>query len=156
LEKKNSLILEREAMKESLKKLDAGGQEVLRRVEAFIELLSNAYSSYKMANEEERRDLIKMIISNLTVEGKSLTIKLNYPFRIVADRQKSINGSPHRGAPRTLSAILSQLIVYFKENELSPEPEKGVQVIALPLEQHLVSGGHKITGQQLAFGQSAL
>jgi site-specific DNA recombinase len=123
LEKKNSLILEQETMKESLKNLDAGGQEVLKRVEAFIELLNNAYLSYKLANQEERRDLIKMIISNLIVEGKNLTIKLNYPFQIVADRQKSINGSPQRISYRTASLILSQLCEYFRNHEQSHQSE---------------------------------
>lgn len=123
LEKKNSLILEQAAVKDSLKKLDAGGQEVLRRVEAFIELLNNAYLGYKLANQEERRDMIKMIISNLTVEGKNLTIKLNYPFQIVADRQKSTNGSPQRTSYRTLSAVISQLVEYFRQNELFPEKD---------------------------------
>ena len=125
LEKKNGLILEQEAMKESLKKLDVGGQEVLRRVEAFIELLNNAHLSYKLANQEERRDVIRMIISNLTVEGKNLTIKLNYPFQIVVDRQKSMNGSPQRSSYRTVSALLSQLVTYFRQND-SISPNRGI------------------------------
>jgi DNA invertase Pin-like site-specific DNA recombinase len=157
LEKKNSLILEQEAMKESLKKLDAGGQEVLKRVEAFIELLNNAYLSYKLANQEERRDLIKMIISNLTVEGKNLTIKLNYPFQIVADRQKSTNGSPQRISYRTISAILGQLCDYFKEHQLFLESgEERAGKIKLSSDRAMLVGVRKITNQSFRLSPNPL
>ena len=35
----------------------------------------------------------------------------------------SFSGSPDRGTDRTLSALLSQLFVYFKKNDITPESE---------------------------------
>jgi len=126
LEKKNSLILDERALKERLDNLDEAEQKVLRRVEQFLELVNNAYLSYKMANQEEKRDLIKIITSNLEVENKTVSIKLNYPFQIILDRQKDMNGGLQRDTPRNLSLILSQLYKYFRQYEfLSPsEPQR--------------------------------
>jgi site-specific DNA recombinase len=121
LEKKNRLIVEEKVIKGRLESLDEGEKQVLRRVEAFLELVNNAYSSYKLASPEEKRELVKIVTSNLSIEEKTVSIKLNYPFQIVADRQKITCGSPHRGVHRTLSLILSQLRDYFKDHELFPE-----------------------------------
>jgi len=148
LEKKNSLVIEEKDIRERLAKLDEGGREVLRRVERFVELLNNAYLSYKLANPEERRDFIRAVISNIEVEGKTFSIKLNYPFQIVANRQKSLNGSPQRISYRTISAILSQLVVYFNNHELSPDFGEGQQVrIKQGLDRAILIGARKITGQ---------
>ncbi len=123
LGKKNALIVEEKVIKGRLENLDEGEKQVLKRVEAFLELVNNAYLTYKLASPEEKRELVKIVASNISVEEKTVSIKLNYPFQIVTDRQKITCGSPQRGVPRTLSAILSQLVEYFRENELYPEKD---------------------------------
>jgi site-specific DNA recombinase len=136
--KKNSLVIEERAAKAQLENLDAGKQKVLQRVEGFLELINNAYLSYKLANPEERRELIKIVTSNLTVEEKKVIVKLNYPFEIVANRQKLTDGSPQRASPRTLSSLLSQLCKYFEEHELFPVSEEK-KVTRPTIEQQLQS-----------------
>lgn len=44
----------------------------------------------------------------------------------------SLIGSPYRGAPRTLPAILSQLVEYFKDHDLIPQPEKPKEKLLIP------------------------
>jgi hypothetical protein len=119
LEKKNSLIKEEKAVGERLRQLEQDGKRILAQVEKFLELVNSAYESYKLATAEERRELVGMITSNLTVEGKNLIVKLNYPFELVVDRLTVIDGGPQRDVTRTLSALLSQLCDHFRNNELA-------------------------------------
>lgn len=119
LEKKNSLVVEERAVKERLNTLDEAEQKILQRVEQFLELVNSFYLSYKLATPEEKRDLVKIVTSNFEIEGKTVLIKLNYPFQIIADRQKDTCGGPQRGLDRTMSLLLGQLCVYFENHELS-------------------------------------
>jgi hypothetical protein len=65
------------------------------------------------------------------------------------------HGSPQRISYRTLSAILSQLISYFKENDIFHEPEKDAQTITLSLDKRIVTGARKITSQPFGFSRPA-
>jgi hypothetical protein len=59
-------------------------------------------------------------------------------------------GSPERSAPRTLSALLSQLTEYFKDHDLTkPEPETRKE--KLPLDRAILVGARKITNQAHLF-----
>lgn len=116
LSKKNELILEERATKEHLERLEESEHRVLRKVESFLELINNAYLSYKVADRDERREFIKTVASNFIIEGKQVLIKPNYPFMVVLERQKMTNGRPIRDKDRTLSALLSQLKSYFRDN----------------------------------------
>lgn len=117
LEKKNGLIKEERAVGERLQRLERNGDKILAQVEKFLELVNCAYESYKLAKADEKRDLVEMLTSNLEVEGKNLIVKLNYPFEIVVDRLKVIDGGPQRDTNRTLSALLSKLCVHFLNND---------------------------------------
>jgi len=118
LNKKAVLIEQEQETKEKLKHVDAGAQQALTKVEEFVELVNNACLSYELATPEEKRELIKIVTSNFTAEGKSLSIKLNYPFKMVAERGGVSCGGPHRARGRTVLALVSELIVYFAEPQL--------------------------------------
>lgn len=118
VDKKNSLLLEEQAVREKLKKNEHDGAAAARRVGEFLELANNAYLSYESAIPEERRELVKIITSNFEVEGKKVLVKPRYPFELVAARAKLSCGSPHRGVPRTLSALLSQLMEHFRNEDI--------------------------------------
>jgi hypothetical protein len=81
------------------------------------------------------------------VEGKKVSIKLNYPFQVVADRHLITGGSPHRETDRTLSALLRQLFVYFKEHDLFDEAEGGQKHLKQSLNRKILIGAKKITNQ---------
>jgi len=123
LEKKNRLIFEEQAAKEQLTSLDEVGQQAIHKVEQFLELANNAYSTYEMATVEERRDFVKIVSSNLVVMGKSVSIKLHFPFQVIVDREAVPSGGPQRDVDRTLLALLGQLREYFKKSELFPQEE---------------------------------
>jgi hypothetical protein len=148
LMKKNKLVVEEAAIKSHLELVEATEQQALRRVEAFLELINNAYLSYKLGTQDEKRELAKIITSNFFVKDKNVSIKLNYPFQVVADRQVITGGSPDRGTDRTLSALLKQLHVYFQKNDITPESKvEGQSQIKLSLDRAILIGSRKITNQ---------
>lgn len=118
LHKKNSLIVEEQEIRETLQRVDDGEKKILRQIEEFLELVNNAYLSWKAATPEEKREIVKTVTSNLVVQEKTVIVKLHYPFQIVLDRQKTLDGSPHRAVPRTLFALISQLHSYFEQNQV--------------------------------------
>lgn len=118
LGKKNAIVMEEQTVKEKLNDLETDEQHVLKRVEGFLELVNNAYLSYKLATSEEKREMVKIVTSNSEVEGKTLIPKLHYPFQAVLEREKIACGSAQRASPRILSSLLSQLYSYFEKNEI--------------------------------------
>lgn len=94
--KKNELIVEEKNIKDQLDQLDSNQQQILQRIEQFLELVNDAYASYQLATREEKRELIRTITSDATVEGKNIVFKLNMPFRIVIERQTFFDGGPRR------------------------------------------------------------
>jgi len=55
-----------------------------------LELASRAYELFKSSEVEERRQLIKLVLSNLSVEGKNLVFQAKKPFDTIinyADRK---------------------------------------------------------------------
>lgn len=150
LARKNRLVSEEQTFKEQLNDLDAGQDDITKKIEQFLELVNNAYSSYKMANEIEKRELIKIITSNSIANGKTVLFKLNMPFEIVVKRPELPGGSPQRGEDRTLLALLSELTEYFKNHELYSEEEVSRKE-KVPLDQMILNGARKITNQPHLF-----
>lgn len=153
LEKKNQLLIDEQMVKENLNQMDEREYRALRRVEHFLELANQAQISYKTAKEPERREFAKLVTSNIWVKDKKVSIKLEYPFAIVAEREGFTAGSPQRGVPRTLSAILSQLCCYFRKNELFLEGDDENVKSKFPLDQQIIISARKITSQRFAFGR---
>ncbi|MBI2486584.1 MAG: hypothetical protein HYW01_06430 [Deltaproteobacteria bacterium] len=115
LDKKNTLILEEKDVKENLVKLDRTEHKVIERIEKYLELANNAYLSYKMGNPSQKRELVKITTSNLTVEGKKVIIELDYSFTLAEKRPENSNGDPYRDVPRTLETLFSKLFEYFSK-----------------------------------------
>jgi hypothetical protein len=122
-QKKNLLVMEENAAKRLLENLDESGHKIIQRVEGIIELVNSAYVSYKLAYPGQRREIVEIITSNLSVKDKHLTIKLKYPFEIVHQNRKIEGGSPERATGRTISALISQLKKYFEEHPEEQESE---------------------------------
>jgi hypothetical protein len=58
------------------------------------------------------------------VDGKTLSIKLNPPFNVVADRTGVRGGGPFRDTSRTLKAAFQSLLEHFK-NAATPKNAEG-------------------------------
>ncbi|MBK9214621.1 MAG: recombinase family protein [Chloracidobacterium sp.] len=122
--KKNSLTRERIEIGEKLAALEDDNDLVMSELKKFLELAKSAYLSFKSANDEEKRELVKTVTSNITAKDKTLSIKLNSPFDKVFERHSGPGGCPFRDTSRTLSASLSQLLKFFRENQGGRQREK--------------------------------
>jgi DNA invertase Pin-like site-specific DNA recombinase len=98
-ERKGSLLLEQAAANEALSNLSNGSQA--RSFEKKLELACTALLSYRLANPEEKRDLVKVFTSTRKVAGKELCLEPSLPFREIANRSKNNNCSPQN---KTLAA----------------------------------------------------
>lgn len=111
--KKSELLFKRKEIQGKMAQKN-GDYAVANELNEFLELLKSVYLSYESAEPEERREIVKIVVSNCSVEGKKVAVKLNLPFQIVADRARFPAGSPLLATTRTVSALLSQLLKYFK------------------------------------------
>ena len=116
LTKKNELIFREQEIKEKIAQNETDVSASTKQLLEFLELLKSVYISYKLANDKERRDMVKITTSNFTIEGKTLLIKLRKPFQTVLERERFPVGSPKRATTRTLSPLLSLLLDCFRNS----------------------------------------
>lgn len=115
LSKKNELLFKRREMQEKLAQKNDDHAAVNNELNKFLELLKSVYLSYQSADAEEKREMVQITVSNFSAEDKTVVVKLNLPFQMVADRPRFPAGSPPLATTRTVFALLSQLIEFFKE-----------------------------------------
>ncbi len=113
--KKNSLILEEHRLQEELRNCGGTESDALERTVKILELANQAYLSYETGNEQEKREMVKTIVSNFFVEGKSVVIKPNLPFKVIVNRVKNLNGGARRVTLRTFEILLTNLVEHFKQ-----------------------------------------
>jgi DNA invertase Pin-like site-specific DNA recombinase len=112
-EKQKALVWEEVQLKQNLAALEAGRDDTLKEIERTVELAKDASLLYKQANEEQKRELLRILLSNLTASGKNISVELQIPFRLISERGKTSHGSPNRGTCRTLGNILEQIHRYI-------------------------------------------
>ena len=121
VQKKNALLMEERAVIEGLSELDRGPRASAKRIDEFLELVHSAYLSFKIGNPQERRDLIQIMTSNFSAAGKSVLVKLEYPFELMAKRPSVASGGPHRDTTRT---FVKKLLDYFAHLDTSKSGDK--------------------------------
>jgi len=111
---KEQLFLKEQAVvEERLREFERGGNAALDRLQKTVELAERPSMLYKAASLEEKRELLKTLLSNLTVSSKNVVITLSIPFRIIAERKKDTECRVHRGTCRTWEQIFNKLHRYF-------------------------------------------
>ncbi len=112
-EKQNVLLVERVRIEENLRDTSQGSLKTLEALEKTVELAKSPSILFKSASPEKKRDLVKTLLSNITVSQKMTDVTLATPFRLIADREKTDDGRPYRGSCRTLDTIITQLLEHF-------------------------------------------
>lgn len=127
-DKKAELIFKQQELASKLSNLKDFEEVHRTRFEEFLELANSAYLSSKSARPQEKRDLVKSVTSNLTANGKSVSIKLKIPFEVIARRPSFHSGAPQRDACRTLSAWVRHLLKSLSQTPLRQSgPDSGLK-----------------------------
>lgn len=122
--RKNALLMERKDSEEKLADWSSGCHRVSEELAHFLERAGSAYSAYKIATLDEKRELVDSLTSNRTLNGKLPEITLAFPLQAVADRFKSTDGGPRRDVPRTWKRLLHRFLrlVHTRQLVLAESP----------------------------------
>lgn len=121
--KKNELLVKQHGIKEKLAQKNGDYAEVADQLNEFLELLKSVYSSYKRADEQQRREMAQITVSNFYAERKTVLVKLKEPFQIIAERPRFPIGSPSLATTRTFEKILRSLVEYFENQAIYKNAE---------------------------------
>ena len=112
-QKKLSLLMERKGLEETRLMIDNGEQTPEQSVLKYLERVETLPLSYQSGNTDEKRDILKSVTSNLTVERKNVVVELRSPFREIAKLAGVPTSAPVRGKPRTrVKKIFDILMAY--------------------------------------------
>jgi len=114
--KHRELLLEQATIDEKLRALENGRGVVTEQLKRAVELAKDASLLYRSASLENKRRLLKILLSNIVVSGKKIEIMLSVPFRLIAERGKDDDGRPDRGTCRTWEQTFNALYNYFLKN----------------------------------------
>ena len=104
------LIAEELDLKDRIGRLDKNWNDTSSRFEEFLELANSAYLSFLSAPIDLKREMLNIVTSNFTADGKSVSIKLENTFELLAARPAFPDGRAHPNMARTISAFVSQLL----------------------------------------------
>jgi hypothetical protein len=119
-ERKETLLMERREIEDQLAASEEGREVPIPvKIQDFLELAQSAHSSYEAGLDDEKRQLIEIVTSNRTVQGKNVKIMLKEPFRLIAERAPISNGAPYRTTHRKLDEVLAGLVRYYRQEKES-------------------------------------
>ena len=116
--KKTALLADQSGIEEQRAALKENPAAAEHRLTEFFELAKNARLSYELKLPEEKRDFLKIVTSNRSVEGKNIAIMLKSPFDEVANWSKNTSGCPLRDRLRTLGQLIENLMEFFKSHPI--------------------------------------
>ena len=117
--KHRTLLLEQTELNQKIADLRQGGARHFKQLETAVELARDASILYQKASVENKRKLLKILLSNVIVSGKNVEIMLSVPFRLIAEREKCDDGRAYRGTCRTWEHITMALMkdpAFFSQN----------------------------------------
>jgi site-specific DNA recombinase len=108
--KQKALLVEQTMIGARLKQLEHDGEPITALLEKTVELAKSPSNLFKAASVEKKRDLLKLLLLNLTVSSKNVEITLAPAFQLITTREKITECSPNRGTCRTWEEIIQQLL----------------------------------------------
>jgi hypothetical protein len=111
-EKQKELVWEEAKLKQRLAALEVGNGDPINEIERIVELAKDAAMLYKQANAARKRELLRILLSNLSASATNVDVELAIPFRFIGNREKTTHGGPYRRTCRTLGKLTDQLYSY--------------------------------------------
>jgi len=104
--RKRSLMLEKLEIEQNLENLDNIASE-RENVFKFLELIKNLTSTYEIANEAEKRQIVEFASSNRLVDGKKVSLEPSDALLASQSLAGVLCGGPQRDTSRTFSQKLA-------------------------------------------------
>jgi anion-transporting ArsA/GET3 family ATPase len=117
-ERRAKLIVEDNELKKRIEDIQAGDDRSLLNLEDYLERVKTASNLHKLTNPLEKRELVKILTSNLRISDENPAITLITEAQIIANRAQVLSGSPHRGIPRTWDTLLKKLLKHFESEDV--------------------------------------
>lgn len=116
-ERKSALLAERRDLDNQLAGQEEDPRTLPEKVQDFLELAESAETSYETGIPDEKRELLRIVTSNRTVQGRKVKIALKVPFQLIAERASVPSSRPYRTTPRILDEVLAGLIKFVRQEE---------------------------------------
>jgi DNA invertase Pin-like site-specific DNA recombinase len=100
-ERRSALLHERSEVNDRLSAIAGGTWSPADECAEFLELAQTLRSSLEIGLSHEKREMLRLVTSNLVVDGKNVAIELRNPFRLVVECRRQLYGAPHRYEVRT-------------------------------------------------------
>jgi site-specific DNA recombinase len=126
-ERKLALLSERRALEDKLRQYETSRASIPQEIEKTVELAKAARTLYQKADVEQKRRLLRVLMSNCMIREKSLDFIWQMPFRKIATREKSDDGRQAKEMGRTLMPLLDRLSELFKAH-----PDLGMMDVSVP------------------------
>ena len=108
--KQNDILMAQSKLRAQLIELERGNATSIEQIEKTVELAKSPSIQYNLADSAKRREFSKILLSNLTVSQKKVSVTLAAPFNFIADRVRSEECRPYRGDCRTWEQLLEDFI----------------------------------------------
>lgn len=135
--KKEKILFEIQDINQRRAKISGEKDSIFKKAKDYIELAKSLRKSYLNGNMEDKRDLLKIITSNFTINQKNLMFTIKSPFAEIANRYNFSECAPSRDIARIKFANLAIINDYVvdntkKEAQLPANPEENCS-LNLPL-----------------------
>ena len=125
-ERHESLLREKRGLNDRLVALNA--EPGWLRLYREFELKNTQVLRYEMLDDDEKRDLISRLCSNLALEGKNLMIALRSPYKEIVELQGFHHGGPFQGRVRTLEVNFDTVSNYTPANDSKQRAMKMLEI----------------------------
>jgi DNA invertase Pin-like site-specific DNA recombinase len=117
------LLTDRKKLQESLAALETVPEQTTTRMAEILELASSAQQQYISANVDEKRRMVELIVSNLSVSGKIVVVEPRSPFDMIAKRAENSCGDPDRDRTRTFASLVARIWNHFDDRLIKKTEE---------------------------------
>ncbi|MBK8484752.1 MAG: hypothetical protein IPL31_10530 [Saprospiraceae bacterium] len=111
-DRKEKLLVELQGLNNRISQLSNQKDIIFKKAEIFLELIKSLKKSYENGIFEERRKIIKIVTSNLTIQGKKLMITMKLPFNDIANRSNFSSCGHDRNRLRICMAEITNTVYY--------------------------------------------
>lgn len=136
-EKKSELLFERLRLKEKLDSSPPGRAALIERAGQILERCQTASKAYLAGLKDQKRQTLKSLCSNLSVDKEKLIVKLHYPYIEVHNRFITRSSGAYRDTVSLLSSPTEQLP---KTNHSNNTTEQSLSALATKITEHLIKG----------------